>query len=119
MFGIKYFGIRVLPGNILNFIGICVFFMPTFMNLGLSLHLTGMAWHLSILFFERAISLIHYIAISVFIPSFPALISMSCFLLHWGLAPGLSETLRHIIWSLILPSFWFSNVSIHSSGISS
>lgn len=87
MFGIKYFGIRVLPGNILNFIGICVFFMPTFMNLGLSLHLTGMAWHLSILFFERAISLIHYIAISVFMSPCSALISMSCLRL-WGILFG-------------------------------
>lgn len=53
MFGIKYFGIRVLPGNILNFIGIWVFFMSNFMNLSLFLHLTGMAWHLSIFFFFK------------------------------------------------------------------
>lgn len=51
MFEIKHFGIQVLPGNILNFIGIWVFFMSNFINLGLFLHLTGMAWYLSILLF--------------------------------------------------------------------
>lgn len=34
MFEIKHFGIQVLPGNILNFIGIWVFFMSNFINLG-------------------------------------------------------------------------------------